>query len=272
MLGVVDKLVERGIAPTGTTNIGGSLVTAGGLVFIGATNDSRFRAFDKDTGKELWVTRLPASAHATPMTFRGRKSGRQFVVVAAGGGNKYNQTYSDSLVAFALPVDERAGAAGPVLARHGKGGRAGSARGGAARGRAEALFSHQRHAGLKLECTYCHAGAATGGRAGFPAASKCMACHRGVAAERPEIRRLAAHVRRRRLWHRKIRSTGCRTSSFSGTDDMPKRASRARRAMGTCGEWSASSPVLEMKMRACVDCHKAQRAAVSCTVCHELSQ
>ena len=102
-LGVVDELLARGIPPTGTSNLGGSLTTAGGLVFIGATNDSRFRAFDKDTGKELWVTRLPASAHATPMTFLGRKTGKQYVVIAAGGGNKYNSVYSDALIAFALP-------------------------------------------------------------------------------------------------------------------------------------------------------------------------
>ena len=73
------------------------------MVFIGATNDKRFRAFDKDTGKEIWTTKLPASAHATPMTFMGRKSKKQFVVVAAGGGNKYNKDYSDSLVAYTLP-------------------------------------------------------------------------------------------------------------------------------------------------------------------------
>jgi quinoprotein glucose dehydrogenase len=103
VLGVIDELLERGLPPTGTSNLGGSIVTAGGLVFIGATNDSRFRAFDKDTGRELWVTRLPASAHATPATYRGKRSGRQFVVIAAGGGNKYNKVYSDALVAFALP-------------------------------------------------------------------------------------------------------------------------------------------------------------------------
>jgi quinoprotein glucose dehydrogenase len=102
-LGVVDELLARGVPPTGTSNLGGSIVTAGGLVFIGATNDSRFRAFDKDTGKEIWVTKLPGSAHATPMTFLGRKSKKQFVVIAAGGGNKYNTTFSDALVAFALP-------------------------------------------------------------------------------------------------------------------------------------------------------------------------
>jgi quinoprotein glucose dehydrogenase len=103
VLGVVDKLIEKGLPPTGTSNLGTSIVTAGGLVFIGATNDARFRAFDKLTGKELWVTRLSASAHAAPMTYLGAKSKRQFVVIAVGGGNKYNATYSDELVAFSLP-------------------------------------------------------------------------------------------------------------------------------------------------------------------------
>ncbi|MEP7363523.1 MAG: pyrroloquinoline quinone-dependent dehydrogenase [Acidobacteriota bacterium] len=102
VLGVDDELLAKGLPPTGTMNLGGSIVTAGGLVFIGATNDARFRAFDKDTGKELWVTKLPATAHAVPATYIGKKSGKQFVVVSAGGGNKYNTTYSDSLVAFSL--------------------------------------------------------------------------------------------------------------------------------------------------------------------------
>ncbi len=103
VLGVEDKLLAQGIPPTGAPNIGGSIVTAGGLLFIGATNDSRFRAFDKDTGKELWVAKLPASAHATPITFLGARTKRQYVVIAAGGGNKYNDTFSDALIAFALP-------------------------------------------------------------------------------------------------------------------------------------------------------------------------
>jgi quinoprotein glucose dehydrogenase len=103
VLGVVDALLEKKVPPTGTSNIGGSIVTAGGLVFIGATDDSRFRAFDKDTGKELWTVRVPASAHATPMTFFSKKTRKQYVVIAAGGGNKYNDTFSDSLVAYSLP-------------------------------------------------------------------------------------------------------------------------------------------------------------------------
>ncbi len=103
ILGVVDALTAKGIPPTGAPNIGGSIVTAGGLIFIGATNDGRFRAFDKNTGEELWVTRLSASAFATPMTFTGKKTKKQFVIIAAGGGNKYDSNYSDSLVAFSLP-------------------------------------------------------------------------------------------------------------------------------------------------------------------------
>ena len=69
---------------TGRPNIGGSVATAGGLVFIGATDDSRFRAFDSKTGKELWVTKIDAGAHAAPMTFQG-KNGKQYVVITATG-------------------------------------------------------------------------------------------------------------------------------------------------------------------------------------------
>ncbi|MGH9514227.1 MAG: pyrroloquinoline quinone-dependent dehydrogenase [Terriglobales bacterium] len=88
---------------TGTPNLGGSVVTAGGLVFIGATTDSRFRAFDSGTGKQLWVADLAASAHATPVTYIGKKSHKQFVVIAAGGGGFFQGKTSDEIVAFALP-------------------------------------------------------------------------------------------------------------------------------------------------------------------------
>ncbi len=103
VLGEVEELMAKGLPPTGAPGMGGSMVTAGGLVFIGSSNDSRFRAFDKDTGKLLWETKLPASAHANPMSFVGKKSGKQFVVIAAGGGNKYSDVFSDALIAYALP-------------------------------------------------------------------------------------------------------------------------------------------------------------------------
>jgi glucose dehydrogenase len=106
-LGEFDELKQRGIPKTGTPNIGGSMVTDGGLVFIAATNDRKFRAFDRETGNELWTTTLPASGFATPATFMG-KSGRQFVVIAAGGGNKYDKIFTGKIVAFALPKEAAA--------------------------------------------------------------------------------------------------------------------------------------------------------------------
>ena len=98
-LGSVDELQTK----TGTPNLGGSIATAGGLVFIGATRDSRFRAFDARTGEQLWATELEASAHATPVTYLGKKTGKQFVVIAAGGGGYFRGQVSDALAAFALP-------------------------------------------------------------------------------------------------------------------------------------------------------------------------
>jgi quinoprotein glucose dehydrogenase len=102
-LGVVDDLVARGIPPTGTPSLGGTIATAGGLVFIAGTSDRRFRAFDSSTGKVLWETILEASGHATPMTYFGKKSGKQIVVIAAGGGGSFSTQVSDTLDAFALP-------------------------------------------------------------------------------------------------------------------------------------------------------------------------
>ena len=105
-LGINETLAELGPVGlnSGTQNLGGSIATASGLVFIGATNDRRFRAFDAKTGKELWVAELPASGHATPMTFMG-KDGMQYVVIAASGGTSVGagRPISDSLVAFRLP-------------------------------------------------------------------------------------------------------------------------------------------------------------------------
>ena len=92
-LGVVEELMEKGVPQTGTPNLGGSIVTAGGLVFVGGTNDRRFRAFDSASGEELWVDLLEANAHATPMTFWGEKTGKQYVVIAAGGGQRVQQRH-----------------------------------------------------------------------------------------------------------------------------------------------------------------------------------
>jgi membrane-bound PQQ-dependent dehydrogenase (glucose/quinate/shikimate family) len=100
-LGVVDALVARGVPPTGTPSLGGAIATASGLVFIAGTNDARLRAFDADSGREVWSDRLEASGHATPMTYLGR-SGRQYVVIAAGGGGYLSRTTSDVVAGYAL--------------------------------------------------------------------------------------------------------------------------------------------------------------------------
>ncbi|HZA82444.1 MAG TPA: pyrroloquinoline quinone-dependent dehydrogenase, partial [Actinomycetes bacterium] len=87
----------------GTPNLGGPIVTGGGLVFIAAAMDNYLRAFDLETGKELWKGRLPAGGQATPMTYRLGENGRQFVVIAAGGHGRMGTDIGDSVVAFALP-------------------------------------------------------------------------------------------------------------------------------------------------------------------------
>jgi quinoprotein glucose dehydrogenase len=100
-LGEHPELVAKGLRDTGSWNYGGPIVTAGGLLFIGATNyDKKFRAFDKSTGKLLWETVLPAAGNATPATYE--TGGRQYVVIAAGGG-KRGAPSGGTYVAFALP-------------------------------------------------------------------------------------------------------------------------------------------------------------------------
>jgi len=117
-LGEYEELTKRGIPPTGTENMGGTIVTQGGLVFVGAAQDAKLRAFDKSDGKLLWEAKLPAVASATPSTYE--VNGKQYVVIAAGGGGGMQQVNmldsagpfrshrqrlqpGDALVAFALP-------------------------------------------------------------------------------------------------------------------------------------------------------------------------
>lgn len=103
-LGVTEELAESK-RRTGRLNIGGPIVTAAGLVFIGASNDRRFRAFDAQTGDELWVTELPLSAHAVPITYAAA-DGRQYVAIVAAGRSAIDDIAAadaESLIAYALP-------------------------------------------------------------------------------------------------------------------------------------------------------------------------
>jgi len=100
-LGEYPELMAQGLPPTGTENYGGPLVTAGGVLFIGASRDEYFRAFDPKSGRELWKVKLPAGGYATPATYE--IDGRQFVVIACGGG-KMGTKSGDAYVTFALPA------------------------------------------------------------------------------------------------------------------------------------------------------------------------
>ena len=103
--GEYPDLAAKGRKDTGSENYGGAVVTAGGLLFIAATNfDRKFRAFDKESGKLLWETLLPAAGNATPATYE--VNGKQYVVIGAGGGKgdpKKGAVSGGSYVAFALP-------------------------------------------------------------------------------------------------------------------------------------------------------------------------
>jgi quinoprotein glucose dehydrogenase len=99
-LGAYPELAARGLTDTGAESYGGPVVTAGGLVFIAGTPDAKLRAFDKESGELLFEAALPAAGFATPAVYEA--GGRQFVVVAAGGG-KLGRASGDRYVAFALP-------------------------------------------------------------------------------------------------------------------------------------------------------------------------
>lgn len=98
-LGEYETLTKKGILPTGTDNYGGPLVTASGLIFIAASRDEKFRAFDKATGELLWQVQLPAAGYASPSTYSIK--GKQYIVIACGGG-KLKSKSGDKYVAFAL--------------------------------------------------------------------------------------------------------------------------------------------------------------------------
>jgi quinoprotein glucose dehydrogenase len=100
-LGQYRELMSKGIPETGTQVFGGGVVTAGGLIFIAASRDEKFRAFDKRNGKVLWEFQLPAGGYATPATYE--VDGRQYVVIAAGGGGLQATRTGDYYFAFSLP-------------------------------------------------------------------------------------------------------------------------------------------------------------------------
>ena len=103
-LGEYPRLVAKGIRDTGTMNFGGAVATAGGVIFVAATADEKFRAFEMHSGRVLWEYQLPAGGYATPSVYQ--VDGKQYVAIAAGGGGKNGTKSGDSIIAFALPEQE----------------------------------------------------------------------------------------------------------------------------------------------------------------------
>lgn len=104
-LGEYPELVAKGVRNTGAKNFGGPVATAGDVIFIAATPDEKIRAFDTHSGQILWEYKLPAGGYATPSVYV--IDGKQYVVIAAGGGGKNATKYGDSVIAFALPENEK---------------------------------------------------------------------------------------------------------------------------------------------------------------------
>ena len=123
-----------------------------------------------------------------------------------------------------------------------------------------AEFNHKTHAPLKLECGYCHAGAAKAERAGFPANAKCMLCH-ATLAQRSEL--LEAD--------RKFTARYNKIPDFVNFSHAKHQTAGCAACHGAVWEVAAGAPH-PWKMKACVDCHKIEKAKVTCDVCHELGQ
>ncbi len=101
--GTTRDMAPLGIAVPGAPNIAGAVATGGGLVFIGAAVDDYLRAFDTRTGAEVWRARLPAGGQAAPISYVSERTGRQYIVIAAGGHQLLGTTMGDYVVAYALP-------------------------------------------------------------------------------------------------------------------------------------------------------------------------
>ena len=276
-LGVVDELEAKGIPKTGVFNLGGSIATAGGLVFIAGTNDHRFRAFEAKTGKELWVTQLESNGHATPMTYLGKKTKKQFVVIAIGPGGYFNPAASGKpvLAAYALfPKGQR----GPASVKSQAQSRAISASPGREpqeiRAPAQAApqplpFSHKRHDQAGLECAACHRELGAGEKMEIPGVAECMSCHRSMPQASPGTQKLAQLAEANQIlsWTRLYRLPDLAFFSHQKHTSAKVECAVCHGPVKDRDElWQEK----EISMVACVDCHKLRKAPLSCDLCHNI--
>jgi quinate dehydrogenase (quinone) len=282
-LGVVDALAAKGVPKTGIYNLGGSIVTAGGLVFIAATADRRFRAFDAQTGKELWVSKLEANGYATPLTYLGKKTGKQFVVLAVGPSSRFSTGASAPTVIAAYTLFPK-GQTSPAQAKLETETRLPVELGVIPSGNgrepvyitpqppapAQPIpFSHRVHSTLGLQCDSCHHLTADGKQMGIPNATQCMACHQSIAKDRPAIQKLARLQKAggNIAWVRVYQLPDF--AFFSHQKHLDAKVDCAV-CHGMVRNMDAMRQAKDISMMSCVNCHNLRKATVSCGQCHNI--
>jgi glucose dehydrogenase len=276
-LGVVDELEAKGIPKTGIYNLGGSIATAGGLVFIAGTNDHHFRAFDAQTGKELWVTQLEFNGHATPMTYMGKKTKKQFVVIAVGPGGYFNPAANGGpvLAAYALVPEgkTRPASTKPQLQSRmisSSPGREPQALPAPAHPVEQPFpFSHRRHAQAGIECATCHQPMGAGEQLQIPGVAECMSCHQSISTESPEIQKLAQLERDQKplVWTRVYQLPDF---VFFGHQKHLDAKIECAVCHGSVKDRDSLWQERDISMLGCVDCHKLRKATLTCDQCHNI--
>lgn len=267
-LGVVDDLEAKGIPKTGVYGLGGSIATAGGLVFIGGTNDHRFRAFDAKTGKELWVTQLESNAHATPMTYMGKKTGKQFVVIAFGPGGYFNPDTSAPRViaAYALvPKGQGMAVARPLPGGNGR--EPQNLPPPASPVVQPIPFSHQVHVQAGMECGGCHQPLGNSGKLQIPGLPECMTCHATIKTDSPAVREMARMQEGSKLvaWKRLYQ-----LPSFVYFSHQKHADVKCQVCHGPVQDQNVLWQEKEVNMNTCVNCHKLYKATITCDRCHDI--
>jgi glucose dehydrogenase len=278
-LGVVDALAAKGIPKTGIYNLGGSIVTDGGLVFIGATSDHRLRAFDAKSGTELWVTKLESIGHATPLTYLGKRTKKQFVVIAVGSDGSFGGGVSGptALVAYALFPKGQSSPAEAKLqielkAMQTSNGGAGSEprniRPPLPAPAQPIAFSHRLHvttAGMK--CDDCHQISADGKQMHIPNVGTCLTCHQTVMTTSPEIQKLARFEKEGQQvsWVRVYQLPPFVFFSHQKHIDAKVDCTVCH---GEVRNQNTMRQEKDISMASCVNCHQLRKASISCGLCH----
>jgi len=276
-LGVVDELEAKGIPQTGFYSLGGSIVTAGKLAFIAGTADRRLRAFDTETGKQLWVTQLESNGHATPMTYLGTKTKKQFVVIAVSPGGRFNSDTSAPTVLAAYALFPK-GQISPAQARlqtrsrtipPGPGSEPQQPALPVAAPAQPIPFSHKRHMTAGMTCEACHQVADGGAKEQIPNVAQCLLCHTTIMTTSPAIQDLIQLGKEGRevSW---ARVYSLPSFVFFNHQKHLDAKVHCEVCHGAVGERDLLGQEKDISMVSCVNCHKLRNASTSCGTCHNI--